>query len=470
MTKRFWITSPFCGVVDTKYDRIGYLEWQPPILSTFTTSTAGKDDPGRGQTIQAAHLSECAFWEDADDIASALGEAIPNEHGTIQVLESTAQGVGGYFHDEWMKAIDPSGHKSDFKPFFFEWWKHDEYEIKTTHLKYRDLDEEEKELLEQYPQMTIPKLAWRRRKINSYQNPETFKEEYPNSMEEAFLSTGSNVFPLAKLAKCYEPDVEQEQGYLFNDGGRLSFMESPEGHMTIYKRPDPRGRRRYVVACDPTWTVDGDPACIQVIDRASLEQVAVWHGSADPTTVGEISLAIALFYGPDAILNTEVQGGGKVVMGVWRDANYQHIWMDRRPDRPKLMMQAYGWNSTYETKRLMLGTMQGLIHREQVLIHHPATYYEMTRYVSAEDGTYGPSRRSGHDDTVISLGIGWLTVVTEDTQLDYSAMAAAGPAYVPGQTAPRFQGQGQPVSRALSDRFGSIMDTSDEMIGIEATY
>jgi hypothetical protein len=470
MTKRFWTTSPMHGTFNTKYDRIGYLEWQPPILSTFTTSTAGKDDPGRGQTIQAAHLSECAFWEDADDIASALGEAIPNEHGTIQVLESTAQGVGGYFHDEWMKAIDPSGHKSDFKPFFFEWWKHDEYEIKTTHLKYRDLDEEEKELLEQYPQMTIPKLAWRRRKINSYQNPETFKEEYPNSMEEAFLSTGSNVFPLAKLAKCYEPDVEQEQGYLYNDGGRLSFMESPEGHMTIYKRPDPRGRRRYVVACDPTWTVDGDPACIQVIDRASLEQVAVWHGSADPTTVGEISLAIALFYGPDAILNTEVQGGGKVVMGVWRDANYQHIWMDRRPDRPKLMMQAYGWNSTYETKRLMLGTMQGLIHREQVLIHHPATYYEMTRYVSAEDGTYGPSRRSGHDDTVISLGIGWLTVVTEDTQLDYSAMAAAGPAYVPGQTAPRFQGQGQSVSRALSDRFGSIMDTSDEMIGIEATY
>ena len=469
MTKRFWTTSPFHGTFETKYDRIGYLEWQPPILSTFTTSTAGKDDPGRGQTIQAAHLSECAFWEDADDIAGSLGEAIPYEHGTIQVLESTAQGVGGYFHDEWMKAIDPSGHKSVFHPFFFEWWKHDEYEIKTTHLKYKDLDEEEKELLDQFPELTMPKLAWRRRKIASYQNPETFKEEYPNSMEEAFLATGSNVFPLAKLAKCYQPDVEQERGYLFNDGGRLAFMPTDEGHLTVYVHPDARGRRRYVVAVDPTWTVEGDPACIQVIDRASLEQVAVWHGSADPTTIGEISLAMAMFYGPETILNTEVQGGGKVVLGVWRDANYQYIWMDRRPDRPKLLMQAFGWNSTYETKRQMLGTMQGLIHRQQVLIHHPATYYEMTRYVTNDDGTYGPSRRSGHDDTVISLGIGWMTVVTEDQSLDYSAMAAAGPGYVPGQTPPRFQGQAGNVSPALTSRFATMPET-DDTIGVEAWY
>ena len=469
MTKRFWTTSPMHGTFSTKYDRIGFLEWQPPILSTFTTSTAGKDDPGRGMTIQAAHLSECAFWEDADDIASALGEAIPHEHGTIQVLESTAQGVGGYFHDEWMKAIDPSGHKSEFHPFFFEWWKHDEYEIKNTHLKYKDLDDEEKELLDQFPELTLPKLAWRRRKIASYQNPETFKEEYPNSMEEAFLSTGSNVFPLAKLAQCYQPDVEQERGFLYNDGGKLRFSPSDEGHFTVYTPPDPRGRKRDVVAVDPTWTIEGDPACIQVIDRATLDQVAVWHGSADPTSIGEISLAIGLYYGPDALLNTEVQGGGKVVMGVWREANYQNIWMDRRTDRPKLMMNAYGWNSTHEQKGLLIGTMQGLIHRQQVAIHHPATYYEMTRYLHNDDGTFGPSRRSGHDDTVISLGIAWMTVITENANFDWQAQAAAGRGYVPGQTPPRFQNQGGPVSAALSSRFATMPQT-DETLGIDEYY
>ncbi len=470
MSKRFWETSPFNGPWTTKYNRIGYLEWEmSPLNSTFTTVTAGSDNPGRGMTIQAAHLSECAFWEDADNVAGDLGEAIPDNHGTIMVLESTAQGVGGYFHDEWAKAQDATGEKSPFHPFFFEWWKHEEYEVTTTHLKYGDLDEEEKELLDTYPAMTIPKLAWRRRKIATYQNPETFKEEYPNSMEEAFLSTGSNVFPLAKLAQMYEPDVVYEQGFLFNDNGKLQFQPDDDGHLFIYRQPDPRRRRRYVVSCDPTWTVEGDPACIQVIDRASMEQVAVWHGAADPKTIGEISLAIALYYGPEAILNTEIQGGGKVVLAVWREANYQHIWMDRRPDRPKVMMQAFGWNSTYETKKQMLGTMQGIIHRQQALIHHPATYYEMTRYVTNEDGTYGPSRRSGHDDTVISLGIGWMTVVTEGQSLDYAALGASPQPYIPGISRPQIPNMGSTPTLLGAGRFGEPMD-SDAMIGIEETY
>ena len=467
MTKRFWTLSPFQNYFKTKYDRIGYLEWETPISSTFTTVTAGREDPGRGMTIQAAHLSECAKYENADDIASALGEAIPEAHGTIQVLESTAKGVGGYFHDEWMKAIDPSGHKSSFHPFFFPWMDHDEYQ-RETHIKYKDLDDDERELLELYSEMTIPKLAWRRRKIASYQNPETFKEEYPCSMEEAFLSTGSNTFPLAQLAKMYEPDVEYSQGYLFNDGGRLAFNETPDGHLFVYRHPDPRGRRRYVVACDPTWTIEGDPACIQVVDRASLEQVAVWHGKADPTTVGEISLAMALFYGPETILNTEVQGGGKVVLAVWREAGYQHIWMDRRPDRPRVLMQAFGWNSTYETKKQMLGTMQGIIHRQQALIHHPSTYYEMTRYINNEDGTYGPSRRSGHDDTVISLGIAWMTVVTEGGSMDYAAMTPIPP-YIPGITPPRIAGQGQVPTLMGAGRFSS-MPQNEDTFGIDEWY
>lgn len=443
MMKRYWEDGPFRSTFTTKYNRIGYIEWEG-IASSVLTETASKADVGRGHTLHAVHGSEVAFWSMADEIVAGLSEAVPYEHGTIIVMESTAQGVGGYFNDEWVKATDPSGDKSSFIPMFFPWWAHQEYEIPQTHLTYRDLDDDERELLITYPQLTIPKLAWRRRKMQTYANPEIFKEEYPNSQEEAFLSTGHNVFPLQKLQQCYFPDVEREQGFLYNDGGRLTWAEDDGGHMFVYRRPDPR--RRYVVVADPTWTVDGDPACIQVLDRANLEQVAVWHGSADPHTVGEIGLAMALFYGPTTMLNTEIQGGGKTVLQVWRDANYPYIWMDRRPDSPKQLKQLLGWNSTYESKKQMLGTMQGVIQRRQLILHHPATYYEMTRYVANDDGTYGPSRRSGHDDTVISLGIAIMTVVTEAQNLEWAAMAAPTAAYLPGQSPPRFANAGRSVS------------------------
>lgn len=444
MFKRYWEDGPLKGLFPTKYNRVGYIEWEG-LGSSVTTSTASKADVGRGKTLQAVHGSEVAFWAMADEIVAGLSEAVPYEHGTIIVYESTAQGVGGYFHDEWMKAVAPAGDKSTFTPMFFPWWMHKEYEIPDTHLQYRDLEEDERDMLEMYPRLTLPKLAWRRRKMQSYPNPEIFKEEYPNSWEEAFLSTGFNVFPLQKLAQCYDPNVPYEQGYLYNDNGKLAFMDDDGGHLWVYKRPDPQYRRRYVVAVDPTWTIDGDPACIQVLDRGSMEQVAVWHGSAKPEFVGEIALALAYWYGPETILNTEIQGGGRNVMAVWREAEYQYIWVDKRPDRAKLVMGALGWNSSYETKKWMLGTMQGIVQRQNLILHHRATYYEMTRYVANDDGTYGPSRRSGHDDTVISLGVAIMTIVTESVNLDYTTMAAPAPTYIPGVTSPSMAGYGNIV-------------------------
>ena len=104
MFKRYWEKGPFFGLFHTNYNRQGYIEWAG-INSSVTTSTASKADVGRGKTLQAVHGSEVAFWPMADELVAGLSEAIPYEHGTIIIYESTAQGVGGYFHDEWMKAI-----------------------------------------------------------------------------------------------------------------------------------------------------------------------------------------------------------------------------------------------------------------------------------------------------------------------------------------------------------------------------
>lgn len=467
ITKRYWDDGPFKGLFNTKYYRQGYIEWDG-LSSAISTSTALKADVGRGKTLQAVHGSEVAFWDQAEDIVAGLSESIPYEHGTIVVYESTAQGVGGFFHDEWTKAIEG---RSEFVPMFFPWWEHDEYEVKNTALRYQDLDEEERDLLAAYPKMNYKKLAWRRRKLVTYTNPTTFKEEYPVCESEAFQATGKNVFALAKLAQCYNPPSESvpvDQGYLFNSNGTLKFEPDPSGHLFIYLHPDHMRKRQYAVAVDPTWTVEGDPACIQVLDRASLEQVAVWHGSADPETIGDIALGIALYYGPETILNTEIQGGGRRVLQVWRAHNYTRIWYDRRPDRPKQVAQTLCWNSTYETKNWMLSTMKGLVNRTALRLHHPATYYELTRYIANEDGTYGPSRRSGHDDCVTSLGVALMTVVTESHNLDWQALAAPPQARMPGISQPRFEGQAVPYAPAWGAGPGLV--GGEDVVGVIDWY
>ena len=106
---------------------------------------------------------------------------------------------------------------------------------------------------------------------------------------------------------------------------------------------------------------------------------------------------------------------------------------------------------------------------EQPIIHHPATYYEMTRYVSNEDGTYGPSRRSGHDDTVIAFGIAIMTIVTERPDAGPTpAHLGHAPPYTPGQTPPR-------LSQAYGRTFQMPGESpaawdDDAMVGIDMLY
>ena len=436
MTKRYWTHGPFSDLFDLKYDTKEEMEWAAPLESKMRVATASKDEVGRGMTINGCHCSEVAFYSDtADSIIPGLENAIPYEHGTIWIHESTAQGVGGYFHDEWMKSTDPTGGKSDFVPMFFPWFWHDEYETEDTGLDFEGLESDGefgdeigvvRFLLNEgvQPERIMAKMAWRRRKIrNAPKGLDGFHEEYPCTPEEAFLATGSNVFPIEHLRDCYQPHVGSSRGYIYNSGNRVDFHETDNGHLTVFRFPGKR--QKYAIGVDPTKTIDGDPCAIQVINRATMEQVAVWHGHAVPARIGEISLGLAYWYN-NALLNTEVQGGGHEVMSVWRQAGYQHIWADRRPDKAKVSGQLLGWKTTYDTKQWLIASVQGFLTRHEVIIHHGATYYEMTQYTALEDGTYGPARRSGHDDCVMSLGIAIMTAWTEWQSLDMNEVMGVG--------------------------------------------
>ncbi len=428
MTKRYWTHGPFHDIFDLKYDTKEEMEWDEPLGSTVRVATASKEEVGRGSTIHGCHCSEVAFWKDsADTIIPGLENAVPDEFGTIWIHESTAQGVGGYFHDEWMKATDPEGGKSDFVPMFFPWFWHDDYELASIGLTFEELDLDGEFgdevgvvrflLNEGVPaDRVMAKMAWRRRKIRNHpKGLDGFHEEYPCTPEEAFLSTGSNVFDIGPLRECYYPHVGSSRGYIYNDGGGVAFWETDAGHLTVYKTPS--RRQKYAVGTDPTKTIEGDPCAIQVLNRATMEQVAVWHGHAVPARIGEISLGLAYWYN-NALLNTEVQGGGHDVMAVWRQAGYNKIWTDRRPDKAKYSNQLLGWKTTYDTKQWLIATLQGFFSRHELKIHHGATYYELTQYTALEDGTYGPARRSGHDDCVMALGIALMTAWTEWATLD----------------------------------------------------
>ena len=79
----------------------------------------------RSDDLKLAHCTEVGLWEDtpkrkaADVIQSVVG-SIPDDPYTSVVLESTAKGVGNYFHDTWIKAEKG---ENGFKPVFVAWFE-----------------------------------------------------------------------------------------------------------------------------------------------------------------------------------------------------------------------------------------------------------------------------------------------------------------------------------------------------------
>lgn len=194
MTQRYYDNLPqgLCAPADKASSKELYIR---KYDSGYAVGTAGNKGAGRSQTIQLFHGSEVAFWPNAEDHAKGVLQAVSNEPGTEIILESTANGIGNYFHQMWKAA--ESG-QSEYIPIFIPWYWQNEYSSSEAGFSPT---EEEDFLLSMYEEdgLTRRHLSWRRLKIAEFSNDhdigvESFKQEYPFNANEAFLNPIANVF------------------------------------------------------------------------------------------------------------------------------------------------------------------------------------------------------------------------------------------------------------------------------------
>lgn len=413
MAKLMWATWPFHTLFTEKHASQKLLSWEE-TRSSMSVATAKNVGSGRSYTYHAVHGSECAFWDDPETLMVGLNQSIPYKHGTIVIMESTANGVGNWFHDEWIRATTK---QSVFVPLFFPWYKHYEYEFPNTTLQFQDLDKEEREILKDFASegMNIPKLAWRRFAIKNYcgNDPNQFRQEYPNTPNEAFLSTGTNIFPQQKLNECYKPK-RGTRGMLTSNTGRIEFVRTIDGPLTIYKLPNTHDYRgKYVVAGDPSKTTYGDGACIQVINRYTMEQVAVWHGHISPIPFAHKLIELGYYYNT-ALINCEMEGPGYGSIAVLLQQGYPNIWRHRWADKvPGKTSTSYGWSTNYQRKHWAIDQAIWLIGQKALKIHDEITYQQMSNYVMLNNGEMGPASEKGFDDAVMALVIALVSHITE---------------------------------------------------------
>lgn len=205
--------------------------------SDYKVGTAGNKAVGRSSTVQNFHGSEVAFWPNAGEHVKGVMQAVPEIDDTEIFLESTANGMGNFFHEQWKKAEKGEG---QYIAIFVPWFWQPEYR-KTPPEPIQLTDDEEK--LVEYYDLDIEQLYWRRMKIadlsvSGADGERSFKQEYPCNASEAFQLTG-------KGGLIGPDDVMQARKQEVNGNGPLIVGVDPSRGGDRFSTIKRQGRKAY---------------------------------------------------------------------------------------------------------------------------------------------------------------------------------------------------------------------------------
>ena len=343
----------------------------PRLDSEYRVATAADVNAGRGLTIHNLHCSEVARWPgDAREALASLRAAVPTD-GDV-VLESTPNGAGGVFYEEWQRAEE-----TGYTRHFFPWWYDEKYCDETGWAGDQPLTEEEEELVRRVG-LNVPQIAWRRR--NRAQLRGLAAQEYAEDPVSCFLASGECIFELETvdraLAACGIPSAVR-------DNGRL----------TIWL--EARRDRRYLIGVDPAGGgTEGDYACAEVIDRQTAMQCAELHGHYTPRELAMKLIDLGRRYN-DALLVVERNNHGYGVLANLRAGGYQHIFQDGNQD---------GWLTSAVTKPAMVENLAAILALKPELFQSAKFLGECRTFVRHASGGCGGVSGS-HDDCIMAMAI-----------------------------------------------------------------
>lgn len=259
-------------------------------LSSYTARSSGGT---RSFTLNAAHLSEFAFYPDQEEVLAQVVATVGK--GQI-VIESTPNTVGDIFHKLCKEAPD-----NGWTLVTFWWWQHQNYRTPApTDMIYT---EEEQKLVNLYG-LDDDQIQWRREQVATI-GIDKFKREYPASIDDAF-SFGSSAY--------FDPDALDRIEPIIFDGNERVYEKE------VYSDDV------YAVGVDVAGGVGGDYSCICVVSCSSREVVYQYRcNTITPVEFSEKIMHIAQKYN-DAMVLCESNNHGHVVIQKLIDYGYHNLW------------------------------------------------------------------------------------------------------------------------------------------------
>lgn len=366
--RKFWRRGK-----DYYWSRVVKVEQAPP--EEFVYDLILDQEPHAYVTTNGVvHNSELAHMDNAEDrLISSIAAVPPN--GRISI-ESTANGVGDYFYDFYHSA--PS---RGFKRFFYPWTFAKEYEMDPIGVEFTNEDRQ----YQSVHSLTERQLAWWKMQKSLFKDK--FPQEYPITPQEAFLSSGNNIFPIDYLDNAVLPKP-------IVDSAGLQIWKHPHYHHS------------YSMGVDVSEGSGGDEHSIDIIDCNTGEQVLHWSGQCTVPLLSEKVEEYAHRYN-EAFLVPEANNHGFSLIYLL-DEKRLNIYKREKFDMGQAAkrVEKLGWLTTKRTKPLMIQQMIRAMYESDVKIYCQKTVEQMRTFLNLPDGSMGAAPGK-HDDCVMSLCLAW---------------------------------------------------------------
>lgn len=430
----------------------------PQRSCSVKVGTAEKPDNDRSGAYSLVHLSEVGLWKKTEgktpeDMIQGATSGIPLAPYTAIVIESTAKGVGNYFHREYLAAKEGI---SQFHPFFVAW-----YEIEMYQLPFATGEEKAKFATKLWENRenrnansnreepgiylwwlwqkgaTLEQIHWYVEERKKYTDHAQMAGEYPSDEIEAFANSGQRVFDRYQVEKFYSAcrspqfvgdvyaDDDEGEGALTN----VRFHEDHQGLLWIWEMPDIDPDElitdRYLVVVDIGGrSMKSDWSVIVVFDRLYMIDgdkptvVAQWYGHIDIDLLAWKAAQIAAFY-DEALLVIEsntlethdrqhvVDGDqSQFVLNQLREV-YPNLYARRQSEEAIREGEPtkYGFHTNVATKPIIISTLVKVI-REQLYVERDRRCLdEYLMYERKSNGAFG-AVDGKHDDLLMTRAIG----------------------------------------------------------------
>ncbi|MGO8758579.1 MAG: terminase [Terracidiphilus sp.] len=343
----------------------------PEIDAQYRVVSAADRNAGRGMTVQNLHCSELARWpgDAAETLAGLRAAMAPDGELT---MESTPLGVGGCFHEEWLKA-DETGTVRHF----FPWWM--EMRYRAAAVDEASLTEEERKLMAR-EKLDLRQIAYRRQIRADFRG--LTAQEYAEDAESCFLASGECVFELAAVEARMKAAPEPVK-------------RRKNGEMEIWL-PPVKGKE-YLVAVDPAGGgSEGDYSAAEVLEMETGLQCAEFAGHLGGLELAKLVTGLAEEYN-GAWLVVERNNHGTGILALAETAcKYRRIYMQGG--------QA-GWLTTSVSRPAMLSRLGAALVEEPELFLSRRLLGECRSFVRLPNGNSG-AQAGTHDDRVMAMAMG----------------------------------------------------------------